>query len=103
MTREEFDVWIEQHYGELLAVAKRRTNSDDDAMDVLHSAIAGALANETYVNVQAPWTFFVNAVRGYADAKRKSDNSNKRLRSEVKIIHRASFSHGRKPPAPRAE
>ena len=34
MTRSEFDTWIEQHYDDLLKVARRRTNNDEDAADV---------------------------------------------------------------------
>jgi DNA-directed RNA polymerase specialized sigma24 family protein len=104
MTRQEFDTWIEQHYGELYAVARRRTNSDETAAEALQSAVAGAYANETYLRLQhKPWTYFANAVRGYAAATRRGEARARAASRAVQAQARAGFSLGRKRPAPRAE
>ena len=102
MTRPEFDAWLEAHYTELLKVARRRTNSDADAAEVLHNAIAGALAGGWFQKSAKPWTRMVLAIRGYANNRRGADAA---LRSARRTILTASqASHGRKTPmAPRAE
>lgn len=105
MTRAEFDNWIEQHYGELLAVAKRRGGSED----TVQSAVLRVLSTQSYSRIvgSSAWTWMVGAVRSVAADQRDSSTSQQRLRGEFKTvqrtIHRASVSHGWKRPAPRAE
>lgn len=103
MTRAEFDVWIEQHYTQLLAVARRRTNTDEDAADAVHAAVAQTLASGRCGEIQHPWTWMVNAVRGKAKDGRRSEDRRTELHREVKNVSRAGLSLGWKRPAPRAE
>jgi DNA-directed RNA polymerase specialized sigma24 family protein len=102
MTRTEFDAWLEAHYTELLKVARRRTNTDADAAEVLHNAIAGALAGGWFQKSAKPWSRMVLAVRSYAARRRAGDTA---LHSARRTIFTASrASQGRKTPmAPRAE
>lgn len=73
MTRKAFDLWIEQHYGELVAVARRLVNNPEDATEVVHDAVAASVGNGNLSKVRAPWTWMVNAVRGKAKDRRVSD------------------------------
>lgn len=101
MTREEFDTWITQHYGELLAVAKARGAGDD----ALQTALLSALANETYLRCRpdAAWTWFANAVRGCAKNERRGNARRHANRVEFKRVQGAGLYQGWKRPAPRAE
>lgn len=106
MTRQEFDGWIEQHYTELLAVAKRRDQKDPE--DVLQQAVAGMLASEALPRIGAPgemgaWPWAVGFVRGAATHNRRAITRRNTLKAETKKIHRAGSSLGWKRPAPRAE
>lgn len=103
MTRAEFDVWIEQHYSELLKVARRRTNSDDDAADVVGRVIVAALQGRWYEQSEKPWTRAVLGIKSYAQEQRRLNDHQGEIRREVKKIHRSTASHGWKRPAPRAE
>jgi DNA-directed RNA polymerase specialized sigma24 family protein len=103
VTTQEFESWIEQHYTELLAVAKRRDRKEPE--DVLHAALARVTENlDKFDSTKgALWTWCVNAIRSCAADTRDSRSSRARLGQEQKILRRASVSLGRKQPAPRAE
>jgi hypothetical protein len=106
VTRQEFDTWIEQHYTELLAVAKRRDQQEPE--DVLQQAVAGMLASEALPRIGQPdemgvWPWAVGFVRGTAAHARLASTRRNALKAETKKIHQAGSSLGRKQPAPRAE
>jgi hypothetical protein len=106
VSRAEFDVWIEQHYTELLKVARKRTNSDDEARDALQGAITSMLASTPFMAapIEYAWPRAVKFVTSAARNDRVGRASVKRLRGEVYQINRAaSRLHGWKRPAPRAE
>lgn len=112
MQRAEFDAWIEAHYTELLKVARRRTNSADDAADVLHHAISAALgdgggargpaATRWYEQTTKPWTRMLLAIRGAAhDFREKARN---RTAAQSEFFRTTTPSCGRrKAPAQNAE
>ncbi len=102
MTRPEFDTWIEQHYTELLKVARRRVNSDDDAADVLHQAVASAISTGAYEKTGGigAWPWAVSQVRGFATAARRTNARQGELKRAKKILHRAGSSLGRTSPNP---
>jgi DNA-directed RNA polymerase specialized sigma24 family protein len=101
MTRAEFDGWIEQHYGELLAVAKRRDRIEPE--DVLQAAVTRVVATESFTRTDAPWPWMVEAIRSAAKDARRSGERRQSLGREFKKVSRAGLSHGWKRPAPRAE
>ncbi|OFX04181.1 MAG: hypothetical protein A3E78_02495 [Alphaproteobacteria bacterium RIFCSPHIGHO2_12_FULL_63_12] len=72
MTRQEFDRWIEQHYTELLGVARRRVNRD--AEDVLQTAVVSMLTNLAVKPEQmGVWPWAVACVRRAAGHYRESE------------------------------
>lgn len=101
MTRAEFDGWLEQHHGELLAVAKRRT--EEGAEDVVQEAVATFLTHRDLPAIDHPWTYLVNAVRSVAGNRRRSVARAKAAARDLRVLTRAEHSHGRRRPAPRAE
>lgn len=102
MTRQEFDVWIEQHYTDLLKVAKKRGAAS--AQDVVQTAVAAMYGTEGYLRFEHPWTWAVGQVRGALATERLSGSRRDRLQTETKRIAKtADSSHGWKRPAPRAE
>ena len=106
MTRAEFDVWIEQHYTDLLKVARRRTNSDDDALDAVQTGIAAMLGSPQLERItpSLAWPQAVKFVTGAAYNDRVSAARKSALKREAKNISRtAAGFHGWKRPAPRAE
>lgn len=100
MTRPEFDTWIEQHYGELLAVARRRSSDPEAAVQ---DAVVTFLANRELAEITQPWTYLVNAIRSTSMVVRRSSQRDQALRRGLKNDSRAGHSLGRKRPAPRAE
>ena len=70
MTRGEFETWLTGHYGDLLAVARRLVRTD--AEDVVQQTVAMVLANQDLSKVRAPWTWFLNSLRGVAGNNRRS-------------------------------
>jgi DNA-directed RNA polymerase specialized sigma24 family protein len=100
VTRPEFDAWIEQHYTELLKVAKRRSNHPEDAVQ---DAVVTFLTNRDLAEIDQPWTYLVNAIRSVAGNRRRGDDRVDELQRAVKHENRAGHSHGWKKPAPRAE
>lgn len=93
MTRAEFDAWIEEHYEQLIAVARRRVRTGYE--DVAHTAIARMLASpELAVRpVSMAWPWAVGAVRSVAaNARRSADRQKEALRTE-KIIRHAGALH----------
>ena len=93
MTRTDFDQWISQHYGELTAVARRLVDNPEDAVEVVHAAVAQVLDEQTIScvvetpsglayregtrcrldEVTHPWSWMVNAIRGTAKDRRISN------------------------------
>lgn len=85
MTMAEFDTWIEQHYGELLAVAKTLVRPQD-AEDVVQNAVASMytsplldLSVRLHVNederragLRSVWAWARGVVRGMASHSRRS-------------------------------
>lgn len=101
MTRGEFDVWIEQHYGELLAVAKERVKWD--AEDALQSAVAGMLASSTFADtpIALAWPWAVAFIRYNARNMRVSEQRRRGFIRDAKIILPAApIQGGRTKPAP---
>jgi DNA-directed RNA polymerase specialized sigma24 family protein len=106
VTRVEFDTWIEQHYSELLKVARKRVNTDDEALEVVQAAVATMLTNQFFLTSEKPWTYATKAVRSYARDHREVRGNLKTARKQLRIeekISRSTLSHGWKRPAPRAE
>jgi DNA-directed RNA polymerase specialized sigma24 family protein len=103
MTKAEFDTWIGEHYGELVAVAKRRSQTDEDAAEAVQNAIAQTLASGRLAGVRSPWTWMVNAVRGTAANIRRGNARTAAARTDFKRATRAGLHQGWKRPAPRAE
>lgn len=103
MDKQQFEQWLEQHMGELLAVAKRLTNSEQDAQDAVQAAVVQALGNGKLTQVKAPWTWMVNAVRGTASNIRRGNERADAAKREVRRVLRAGLYQGRKRLAPRAE
>ena len=105
MTTQEFESWIGQHYTELLKVARRRTNSDDDAQDALQAGLAAMLGSPQlqHISPDLAWPQAVKFVTGAAFNDRRSDQRKKALARESKNLSRAGGFQGWKRPAPRAE
>ena len=109
MTREEFDTWIENHYGELIAVARRRGYRD--ARGTVHAAIAGMLASPSLAGVQlhrpegqavmAVWPWAVNFLRGTAQHAHRGASRDRARMAEAKNIALAGSFHGRKRTSPK--
>ncbi len=68
MTRNEFDAWIEEHYRDLLKVARLRVSSDSKAEDVVQNAVAGMLDSAELERREASaiWPWAAGFVRGAA-------------------------------------
>ena len=94
MERSELEQWIEQHYGELLAVAKRKHKRAPE--DLLQNAVAGMLASQKSPALQLAWPWAVSWLRGRAQHMRTSDNRQRALKSEAKNIHQAASIHGQR-------
>lgn len=85
MTMSEFEQWIEQKYGDLLAVARRRVRKED-ASDVLQSAVLRmwnspdldlrVALHATPERPLAVWPWAVGIVRSEASTKRRSARRN---------------------------
>lgn len=111
MLREDFDRWLEEHYTELLAVARRRTNRDTDARDAVHAAVVEVLPHVPGMGApgtpNAPWTRLVNAIRGEAKDQRKLADRRARVRGAVRAVAKINSPAvpylGWKRPAPRAD
>jgi DNA-directed RNA polymerase specialized sigma24 family protein len=105
VTRAEFDAWITEHYGELFAVARRRTNNDADAADAVQNAVLRTLANGKLAGVRRPWTWMVNALRSTTEhLRRGGDRTDAALRGlKAEARTHAGVYQGRRRPAPRAE
>ncbi|MGH6691905.1 MAG: sigma factor [Gammaproteobacteria bacterium] len=105
MERAEFDRWIETHYNDLLAVARRRTNTPEDAQDTVQAAVARVLPHVPAI--RAPWTFVVNAVASEASNRRLANARQTRVKTEVRRVAKnfssSAVSQGWKRPAPRAD
>lgn len=109
MTRQEFDRWVEGHYGELLAVVERRTRYEPE--DVLQAAIAGMLASPDLVNVvldpeatarMGVWPWAVSWVRGKVSDRRKANRRRAGLEAEIESVFRlGAGGNSRTPPANR--
>lgn len=86
MTRDEFETWIEQHYKQLGAVAKRRVRQDYE--DVLQRAVLAMLSRPELAK-RTPatiWPWAVEVVRESAKDARVSVQRQKALRGEAKKI-----------------
>ncbi len=103
MTRPEFDTWIEQHYTDMLKVARRRVNDAEQARDAVQHAIASALESGGYARREAIWPWMVLKVRDGAKLQRRSAARFGALRTLVRRSSRAGLSQGWKRPAPRAD
>lgn len=102
MTRQEFDTWITEHYGELIAVAKRR--GARSPQDVVQQAAVAMYSTQGYLRFDRPWTWAVGQVRGALSTERLSGSRRGRLaRAATDVVRAADSSHRRKRPAPRAE
>lgn len=89
MTRAEFDAWIEQHYTELLGVARRRVRRD--AEDVVQQAVAGMLASLELQRrpVVMAWPWAVLLVRRVAsDRRRKGSRHAKKTQTSGVLLAR---------------
>ena len=107
MLREDFDRWLEEHYNELLAVARKRTNSQEDAEDVVQTALVTVLPRVASLQAPTPWKFFVGAIAGAAAHRRDSVARQRRVKAEVRAVEKinspAAFFQGWKWPAARAD
>jgi DNA-directed RNA polymerase specialized sigma24 family protein len=91
-------MWIEQHYAELLKVAKRRDGIEP--ADILQTAVLQVLTAGSYERTDVPWPWMVEAIRGVAANARRSGKRRKVLRRDLKILLDAGLSLGWKQPAP---
>lgn len=84
MTRDDFSKWIEEHYHELLAVARRRTERLDLARDVVQDAVARALGSPTLGDLptEAAWPWMADAVRSTVEHARRGERRASRARAE---------------------
>jgi len=105
MTVKEAGVWIEQHYGEMFAVAVRRA-MDLSPEDILQSAIATMLASKVLPRVRehnqtrdrrymAAWPFATLAIKQAAFNARRAAHTQSAVRGELKNIGRSRALHGR--------
>lgn len=91
MTRSDFDLWTSAHYEELIAVARIRVDSVDDARDVVQQALARACRNERYLGLDvvalgasAPiWPWLVSAIRSAALTLRRSRQRQRELHERL--------------------
>ncbi len=98
VTNEEFGQWVEQHYTELLAVAKQRISRDPE--DALQAALARVTENlPSFDETKGkPWTWVVNAIRSSASNARVSRDNTRKLRRSLKKDPSASVPLGWKRP-----
>lgn len=84
MTRIEFDGWVEEHYTELRAVA-RKQYGQQDADDVLHNAVASVLESQMLEampqSLAWPWT--VSRMRGMHSHAARADRSRVGMAQEL--------------------
>lgn len=73
MTKQEFEIWVERHCGELLAVARRRVR--EDAEDVVQDAVAGMLKSSElqYRDETTIWPWATFAIRQESYHARRSE------------------------------
>ena len=102
MTRSAFDVWIEQHYDELLAVACKVTNDQDEAEDALQAGLAAMVGSPQLARISSvlAWPQAVKFVTGAAWSGRRAMCRNKALKRESKIFLNAGGFIGRVPSRP---
>lgn len=100
MTQQEFSSWVEQHYAELVKVARKRCRDPEAAVQ---DAVVTFLTNRDLAAIARPWTYLVNAIRSTSMVVRRSSKRDQALRREVKKVARAGHSHGWKRPAPTSD
>ena len=92
MTRPEFDAWVEQHYGELLAVAVRRTDCEPE--DIVQAAVAGMLASRVLKRIRldnkdldptvlSVWPWAVYRIRSALSNRRQAGRRRARVKKET--------------------
>lgn len=99
----EFESWIEEHYGELLAVARNRVNgTNGEAEDVLHSAVMGMVVSPELVKrtTGRMWPWAVEVVRAHAAVSRRGSERRQALKGEAKIVALAGLLPKWKRPVP---
>lgn len=105
MDRAAFDLWLEEHYPQLVRVARRRVNTDDAAEDAVQTAVATLLASPTFQSSppEFVWPRAVKAVTRAAWVLRRTATRLAAHRQAEKVLVRAGGLHGWKRPATRAE
>jgi len=84
MSPQEFSAWLDEHYGELVAVARRLVNNPEDAAEVVNAAVARVLSNGRLGEVRSPWSWLVGAVRSQAEHSRRSTKRKTALPGSIK-------------------
>jgi len=89
VSRSELEVWVERHYAELVAVARRRVTTDPE--DVVQATVLSSLTTRSYVRCRAgaAWTWFVHAVEFSAGHARTGEARRRRMR-DADAEHRAA-------------
>ena len=111
MTRPEFDAWVEQHYGDLLAVAVRLTDCEPE--DIVQAAVARMLKSQALANVvddpnakgqMGVWPWAVGCLRSTFSNRRTVGWRRTRVEKEVQAV--ASLGERgnlRTPPRPKCQ
>ena len=84
MSPEQFSAWLDEHYGELVSVARRLVNNPEDAAEVVNAAVARVLSNGRLGEVRSPWSWLVGAVRSQAEHSRRSTKRKNTLPGSIK-------------------
>lgn len=92
MTREEFDTWIEQHYGELLSVAKAHGARDPE--DVVQTAVVRMLEHGGYANTKQPWTWACLYVRGEEHNQKRAAQRFRSVKHDLKVFRTSGAYQG---------
>lgn len=99
MNREQFDVWVTEHYTELLAVARRRTRNADDAEQDVQDAVRRMLTMNPPGPVPAeredttrqifpdkPWSWSLSMLAAVTTDRRASDKNRHEAHEDAKTI-----------------
>lgn len=86
VTTEEFGTWVEKHYGDMLAVARRRIDFDPE--DIVQSALEAMLKSPTLAKVKESkepgvlgvWVWAERIISRTADHTRRA-----RAREEIRV------------------
>lgn len=103
MNREQFDLWVTEHYADLVSVARARTRNADDAEQDVQEALRRMLSANPVGRAPAdredtprsefpnqPWTWAVLNIRTSAKERRAADINRQQANADAEQIFAGS-------------